>query len=312
MIMKRTFAFSILASSCFFLPSGEANDNQDLSQVSMEILGPKTFEVDPPKNNFYLHCKATNNGKEPATFIPRARIMLKNKAGKTERLKSYTAGVFNETTLKPGESVTWWQHSIAPGIGTLDVHLKGYYHSEIISKPGTVTLTASPLLGREVKTARDALFQKRLKEFPEVIPGTDPNNIKFQVVTFDKDPINFHGSIYHCIRFKAPKTGGHMLWSFVLEDTENNQLPYFILPAKGSFHGFTHFHDWDYYDPVPGHANRGDTLVTQNLDASEIKPEEEYIIWFQGIFRELKSLRLSINFSDTYIHPNKYFKKYRK
>jgi len=265
------------------------------SNLIMRISGPRHITVQSGNRDFYLKCEIQNIGSEPVPVYQDSRIYLVDAAGQTNRGFKYNDGIRYTPVLAPGESTIWWQSSKAPKDDDFQAFIRHAENSELCSPPIPITLAHSSLPAEESESLRNQVLQEHFAEYPVLIPNTDSAEAAYTTIIFTNDPIVVEGLLYHAFSFTAPELPGELVWSFVLEDIDHNQINFYILPEHGSMQGFSSFHTRRFHHDIPGIGKTGDALLFQQLAQRFLDPGRRYFIWFQSRYRDIPSVTLSLN-----------------
>jgi len=277
-------------------PNNSSSDwSSPSSNLTMRISGGGHIVVQSGTRDFYLKCEIRNIGTEPVPVYQDARIYLVDDAGQTNRCLKYTDGVRYTPVLAPGESTLWWQNGKIPPEGDFQAFIRHAENSELCSPLIPITLSHSSLSEEESTSLRNEVLQKHFAEYPVLTPNTDSEQAAYTTITFTNNPLVVEGLLYQAFSFTAPELPGDLVWSFVLEDTDHNNVNFYIVPEHGSMQGFTYFHTRRFHHDISGIGKTGDALLFQRLEHKFLNPGQCYFIWFQSMYRDIPSVTLSLN-----------------
>jgi hypothetical protein len=123
-----------------------------------------------------------------------------------------------------------------------------------------------------------AELQKKASELPSARVNTALDAVTFETLALGNTLTVVDGRNYYAFRFKTPATPGDLMWSFRLAP---GLLYWYICPVSGSMTGFRNFTNKRLPRDVEGVGKEGEQFVVQRLYATYLKPDTEYIIWFQ-------------------------------
>lgn len=139
------------------------------------------------------------------------------------------------------------------------------------------------------KEARDAVIREKSQALFEVLPlayGAD-GKAPFHVVDPETRSFDYKGNRYFGFRFQSPsEIKGDFWWMFLLNPKDGSvttgRYEWYILRKAGSMTGFAYYSTElvENYPEVRAQFPHTRTITVQKLDEENLRPNEEYIIWF--------------------------------
>lgn len=114
--------------------------------------------------------------------------------------------------------------------------------------------------------------------------------------TFVKVTLNNHGTLFDGIRFSIPKGEPRdMAWAFAAKE-RNLPSNWYIMPRAGEMHGFRQFFrpDGALLGAPWASSSIRHLVFAQPLTGGELKPEQEYLIWFNFYDSQPKEIYILI------------------
>lgn len=252
---------------------------------------PEVIETNP-RSFFYYKCELTNKKNEPVTILTRTRTYLATENG-MEKCLRFDANLTQE--IKPGETISWWQHATAPRLGTFPLQVRLEPGEDLKTDKVNVTFVMAPQRTEDEETShRNQVLQQHWDQFDQVTANTTNSIGKFQTLRITKDPVRISGNLYYGFVFEAPKGDHDLVWAFLgLEYTKYN---WFVVPQKGVMKGFTSFIPKTLPDTKPGVGKSGQEIILQTLASDHFEAGSKYLIWFQSELGRIDQLTFSLNF----------------
>jgi hypothetical protein len=137
-----------------------------------------------------------------------------------------------------------------------------------------------------------AELQKKVAQLPVAAVNTALDAVKYVSLALDDTLTVVDGRNNYAFRFKTPTTPGDLMWSFRMPP---GMECWFICPAAGTMQGFKNFSDKRLPRDVEGVGKKGERFIVQRLYASSLKPDTEYIMWFQFAAGRTAAVTFSLN-----------------
>ncbi len=122
------------------------------------------------------------------------------------------------------------------------------------------------------------ILQENIARLPLVTPDTDVGKMAFQTLDLSAATVTVDDGIYCAFRFKTPDYATQLAWGF---RRFRGLREWYIVPAQGRMFGFASFMDKELPEDVEGLAPKGTRFILQRLDAKNLRPGAEYIMWFR-------------------------------
>ena len=141
---------------------------------------------------------------------------------------------------------------------------------------------------------RREVFQSKYTELPEINVNTKFQDVGFNSVNLERTIIQIEGYSYYALRFKTPDLVGQLVWSFRVPDSEG-AFGWYIVPASGKMQGFTSYMTYRLPEDIKDLGTKGDAFILQRLPGRNLKPNNDYIMWFGFEKRHRAQVLLSLN-----------------
>jgi hypothetical protein len=247
--------------------------------------------------DFFAKCEIRNDGPTPAAAWQHARLWLVDEAGQTNKCLHYDSGVYKMPVLQPGATTTWWQHGVVTKEGAYKLYACWEGNPGLQTQPVPVAI-AHAGSGGDVEGGRRRILQLHAAEFPTLVPNTNLAAAAFTDLVFTNNPVIIRGLLYQAFRFVMPDAAGDLRWAMVLEQPPINHINWYIIPEQGTMTGFETFDTEPAQIDYPGIAHVGDNILVQSLSREHLVPGKRYILWLHCQYRDIPSVRLSLNILD--------------
>jgi hypothetical protein len=126
------------------------------------------------------------------------------------------------------------------------------------------------------------------------IPTTPVDIGRWLSLPLNQTAVEAAGARLDCVRFTVPPQGGDLVWCFALPRASSS---WYIVPVVGTGGGFTRFFRGRDYADAPYGSDHRQTTYLQSLDAANLTPGADYLLWFEFVRPEPSTLHLRLGFA---------------
>ena len=144
-----------------------------------------------------------------------------------------------------------------------------------------------------IRALREAL-QENVVNLPEISVNSDLGNARFNDADLGSTRLTVAGASYCAFKFKTPRRISELVLGFRVSEGLRR---WYVMPARGRPKGFGVFIRYDLPRDIPGFGNKGERYIVQRIQASDLSPEDVYIICFEIDEGGDQTVCLSLNVS---------------
>ncbi len=135
-------------------------------------------------------------------------------------------------------------------------------------------------------------LQAKHRELSRVNVNTTLESVMFETVDLSHSMTHVDGNQYYAFKFATPEEGGNMYWAF---KSVGGVQSWYIIPVEGQMHGFSNFNRIILPEDIPDVGNKHDLMFIQQLPGRNLRPKDEYIMWFRMHDALKPEVTLSLN-----------------
>jgi len=122
----------------------------------------------------------------------------------------------------------------------------------------------------------------------------DVDGKRFASITLNRQPVTAAGARVDAVRLRVPAGGGDLVWAFAIP---RNCSSWYIIPASGSGPGFTNFLRGRHWRESTWPSDPSYRPFLQTLSAEALKPDADYLIWFEFTSEAPAAVHLAARFT---------------